>query len=121
MLKKLSLFSFAAVLLVCAGMTLAWGAPVAATASAVPAATAAVAEHPGKSFIEQNGYEGPKTCENCHPGKAAEFLTTVHWKHRSPAHTVTEGTDPKKEYGMYNRVYSFCNGCLLYTSPSPRD
>ena len=76
-----------------------------------PAATAPSApEHPGKSFIEQNGYEGPRTCENCHPGKAAEFLTTVHWKHRSPAHTVTEGIDPKKEYGMYNRVYSFCNG-----------
>jgi len=109
MLKKLSLFSFAAVL-VCAGMTFAWGASAATTASAVPAATAASAEHPGKSFIDQNGYDGPQTCENCHPGKAAEFLTTVHWKHRSPAHTVTEGVDPKKEYGMYNRVYSFCNG-----------
>ena len=95
MLKKVSLFSFAAVLS-CAGLSVAWALPPA-TAATAPAATAASApaEHPGKSFIEQNGYEGPKTCENCHPGKAAEFLNTVHWKHRSPAHYRKEGIDPK--------------------------
>jgi nitrate/TMAO reductase-like tetraheme cytochrome c subunit len=111
MLKKLSVISFAAVLVI-AAMTHAWGASSAPASSAAPAATTApaTAEHPGKSFIEQHGYDGPSTCENCHPGKAAEFLKTVHWRHRSPAYSVKEGVDPKQEYGMYNRIYSFCNG-----------
>jgi hypothetical protein len=109
MLKKVSVVSFAGVLF-CAGLSVAWGAPAVAPAPKASAATAKSApEHPGKSFIEQNGYEGPKTCENCHPGKAAEFINTVHWKHRSPAPAV-KGVDQKQEYGMYNRVYSFCNG-----------
>jgi nitrate/TMAO reductase-like tetraheme cytochrome c subunit len=66
-------------------------------------------QHPGKEVIEQNGYKGPATCEECHPGKAKEFLTTVHWKHASPVKNV-EGLDPKKEYGMKDRIYSMCNG-----------
>ncbi len=66
-------------------------------------------EHPGKEFIEQNGYKGPATCEECHPGKAKEFLSTVHWKHASKV-TNVDGVDPDKEYGMKNRIYTMCNG-----------
>ncbi|MBW6485202.1 MAG: hypothetical protein K0B01_03510 [Syntrophobacterales bacterium] len=73
------------------------------------ASSAFATEHPGKEFIEQNGYKGPVTCEECHPGKAREFLSTVHWKHASPV-TNVEGLDPEKEYGMKNRIYTMCNG-----------
>lgn len=108
MLRRILIVSFA-VAFVVAGMTSAWAGAAAAPASPASAPTATASEHPGKSFIEQNGYEGPATCENCHPGKAAEFLDTVHWKHRSKLHTV-KGMKADKEYGMYNRVYAFCNG-----------
>jgi mono/diheme cytochrome c family protein len=68
-------------------------------------------EHPGKAYIEKNGYNGPSTCEaqGCHPGAAAAFLNTVHWKHASPVSNV-EGLEPGKEYGMKNRIYTMCNG-----------
>jgi hypothetical protein len=66
-------------------------------------------EHPGKEFIETNGYQGPATCEECHPGKAREFLLTVHWKHASKVSNV-DGLDPEQEYGMKNRIYTMCNG-----------
>jgi hypothetical protein len=66
-------------------------------------------EHPGREFIEENGYDGPSTCEQCHEGKAKEFLNTVHWKHASPV-TNVEGLDPSMEYGMKNRIYTMCNG-----------
>uniref|UniRef100_A0A831UBH0 Cytochrome C n=1 Tax=Geobacter metallireducens TaxID=28232 RepID=A0A831UBH0_GEOME len=74
------------------------------------ATTAVVAgEHAGKEYIEKNGYKGPETCEVCHPGKAKEFLNTVHWKHASKVDNV-ENLDPKQEYGMKNRIYTMCNG-----------
>jgi len=73
------------------------------------ASAASAKEHPGKEFIEQNGYKGPVTCEECHPGKTREFLSTVHWKHASRV-TNVEGIDPQKEYGMKNRIYTMCNG-----------
>ena len=76
---------------------------------AVVAATAAAQEHPGKESIAKSGYKGPETCEECHPGTAKGFLDTVHWKHASKV-THVEGLDPKKEYGMKNRVYVMCNG-----------
>lgn len=66
-------------------------------------------EHPGNEQIRNNGYKGPATCEECHPGKAAEFLTTVHWTHASKV-TNVDGIDPTKEYGMLNRIYTMCNG-----------
>lgn len=66
-------------------------------------------EHPGKEEIAKNGYKGPETCEECHPGKAKEFLSTVHWKHASKV-TNVDGLDPAKEYGMKNRIYTMCNG-----------
>lgn len=66
-------------------------------------------EHPGKDYIEKNGYKGPSTCEECHPGSAAKFLDSVHWKHASKV-TNVDNTDPGKEYGMKNRSYTFCNG-----------
>jgi nitrate/TMAO reductase-like tetraheme cytochrome c subunit len=72
-------------------------------------AFAASREHPGKEYLEKNGYHGPETCEECHTGKAKEFLTTVHWKHSSKISNV-EGLDPNKEYGMLNRIYTMCNG-----------
>ncbi|OYV66365.1 MAG: cytochrome C [Deltaproteobacteria bacterium 21-66-5] len=78
----------------------------------VVAGTAAQAkEHPGKAYIEKNGYRGPATCEaqGCHPGTAKAFLSTVHWKHASPVANV-ENLDPGKEYGMKNRIYTMCNG-----------
>lgn len=73
------------------------------------AAAALAADHPGRMAIEKNGYQGPETCEECHPGVAKRFLNTVHWKHASKAPHV-EGADPKKEYGMKNRIYVMCNG-----------
>src|SRR6185369_5807357 len=69
----------------------------------------AAKEHPGKEFIQKNGYQGPETCEECHPGTAQKFLDSVHWKHASKV-TNVDNLDPAKEYGMKNRIYSFCNG-----------
>lgn len=66
-------------------------------------------EHPGKEYMEKNGYKGPATCEECHPGTAAQFLHTVHWKHASKV-TNVDNLDPKMEYGMKNRIYTMCNG-----------
>ena len=73
------------------------------------AATAFAAEHPGKEYIEKNGYKGPSTCEECHPDSVKKFLDTVHWKHASKVPNV-DNIDPNTEYGMKNRIYSFCNG-----------
>lgn len=70
--------------------------------------TAFAAEHPGKEQIEKNGYKGPSTCEECHPDTAKKFLDTVHWKHASKV-TNVDNLDPKQEYGMKNRIYTFCN------------
>ncbi len=70
---------------------------------------AAKAEHPGNDSIKQSGYKGPQTCEECHPGTAKAFLETVHWKHASKAPNV-DHLDSKSEYGMKNRIYTFCNG-----------
>ncbi|OFZ18636.1 MAG: cytochrome C [Bdellovibrionales bacterium GWB1_55_8] len=69
----------------------------------------APAVHAGRAYIEKNGYKGPETCEECHPGTAKEFLGVVHWKHASKV-TNVEGLDPNKEYGMLNRIYTMCNG-----------
>lgn len=73
--------------------------------------TAAAGEHPGKAYIEKNGYRGPSTCEaaDCHPGTAKRFLSTVHWTHASKAPNV-ENLDPDRGYGMKNRIYTMCNG-----------
>jgi hypothetical protein len=79
-----------------------------AAKGAAPAA-AAKAEHPGNETIAKDGYKGPETCEECHPGTAKAFLETVHWKHASKVSGV-ENTDPKREYGMKNRIYTMCNG-----------
>lgn len=72
-------------------------------------APAMAKDHPGKEAIEKNGYKGPATCEECHPGTAKGFLDSVHWKHASKVNNV-EGLDPNKEYGMKNRIYTMCNG-----------
>jgi hypothetical protein len=77
--------------------------------TALTAATATAAEHPGKQSLAKSGYQGPQTCEECHPGTAKAFLDTVHWKHASKV-TNVDGLDPKKEYGMNNRIYVMCNG-----------
>jgi hypothetical protein len=81
----------------------------AAGTAAADAKAKAPAEHPGNDYIKQNGYAGPKTCEECHPGTAKAFTDTVHWKHTSKIPNV-DGLDPKQEYGMKNRIYTFCNG-----------
>nr|WP_243374431.1 multiheme c-type cytochrome [Geotalea sp. SG265] len=73
------------------------------------AAQVMAADHPGRETIEKNGYKGPETCEECHPGTAKNFLNTVHWKHASKV-TNVDNLDPKQEYGMKNRIYTFCNG-----------
>jgi hypothetical protein len=74
------------------------------------AATAAVAGvHEGSESIGKTGYKGPATCEECHPGKAKEFLGTVHWTHASTVSNV-DHTGAKQLYGMKNRVYTMCNG-----------
>ncbi len=66
-------------------------------------------EHAGNDYVRENGYKGPKTCEECHPGTSKAFLGTVHWKHASKV-TNVDNLDPKVEYGMKNRIYTFCNG-----------
>ncbi|HEY5997352.1 MAG TPA: hypothetical protein VIU29_10030 [Candidatus Deferrimicrobiaceae bacterium] len=73
---------------------------------------AAAGEHPGRSFIEKNGYAGPSTCEaaGCHPGTAGKFLSTVHWTHAGVPANVKGLDDPGKAYGMKNRAYTMCNG-----------
>lgn len=81
----------------------------AAEAPARPRLPAPAGEHPGREEILKNGYQGPATCEQCHPGTAKAFLSTVHWKHASKVDNV-EGLDPQVEYGMKNRIYTFCNG-----------
>ena len=83
---------------------------VAALLTVTLVATSSIAkEHPGKESLAKSGYHGPETCEECHPGSAAAFLDTVHWKHASRVSNV-DGLDPKKEYGMKNRIYVMCNG-----------
>jgi hypothetical protein len=67
------------------------------------------AEHPGKEYILKNGYQGPGTCEVCHPGTAKEFIGTVHWTHASKVDHV-DGVKPNEEVGMKNRNYTMCNG-----------
>ncbi|MGB8930360.1 MAG: cytochrome c3 family protein [Anaeromyxobacteraceae bacterium] len=81
----------------------------AALLLAVAAASPAAAEHGGNAEIRKNGYKGPQTCEQCHEGTAKAFTGTVHWKHSSKIPNV-DGLDPKQEYGMKNRIYTFCNG-----------
>lgn len=76
---------------------------------ALAASTLTAAEHPGKESLAKSGYQGSQTCEECHPGTAAAFLKTVHWKHTSKV-TNVEGLDPNVEYGMENRIYVMCNG-----------
>lgn len=66
-------------------------------------------EHGGKEYIQKNGYQGPQTCEACHPGTARAFLETVHWKHASKVDHV-DNLAPGQEYGMKNRIYTMCNG-----------
>jgi len=86
------------------------GKMVAMVLGCVLLATAVQAkEHPGKEQILKDGYQGPKTCETCHPGKAVEFLGTVHWKHASKIDHV-DNLNPNEEYGMKNRIYTMCNG-----------
>lgn len=93
-----------------AAASLAVAAPAApAVPAAAAPAPAPAKEHPGNDYIKQNGYAGPATCEECHPGTAKAFLGTVHWKHASKVPNV-EGVDPSREYGMQNRIYTFCNG-----------
>jgi hypothetical protein len=70
---------------------------------------ARAAEHEGRAYLQEHGYQGPKSCEVCHPGTARKFLDTVHWKHASKV-TNVEGLDPTQEWGMKNRIYTFCNG-----------
>ena len=85
-------------------------ATIAVTLLALLSAPAARgAEHPGRSQIEKDGYKGPATCEECHPGKAKEILGTVHWKHASKVDNVSN-LDPAIEHGMKNRIYTMCNG-----------
>jgi hypothetical protein len=78
-------------------------------AGLLAASLAAAKEHPGREYIEKEGYRGPATCETCHPGTAGKFLESVHWKHASKV-TNVDNLDPQKEYGMKNRIYTFCNG-----------
>jgi len=85
------------------------GTALATPPGAPPAAGAAKPAHPDNQYMKEHGYEGPKTCEVCHPGTAKDFLQTVHWKHASKV-TNVKGLDPAKEWGMRNRIYTFCNG-----------
>lgn len=81
----------------------------AALLVAVAAAAPALAEHGGNDEIRKNGYKGPQTCEECHPGSAKAVTQSVHWTHDSKV-TNVDGLDPKQNHGMKNRIYTFCNG-----------
>ena len=70
---------------------------LAALAAALPAAAA---HEDGNEYIKENGYKGPATCEECHPGTAKAVTQTVHWTHRSSVPNVG-GVDPRKPTGMY--------------------
>ncbi|HTG82062.1 MAG TPA: cytochrome c3 family protein [Geobacteraceae bacterium] len=83
--------------------------PLAVLAVVLLASPLLAKEHAGREYIEKNGYKGPSTCEVCHPDTARKFLDTVHWKHASKV-TNVDNIDPTTEYGMKNRIYSFCNG-----------
>jgi hypothetical protein len=82
---------------------------IAALLAALIAAAPAAAEHGGNDEIRKNGYKGPQTCEECHPGSAKAVTQSVHWTHDSKV-TNVEGIDPKQPHGMKNRIYTFCNG-----------
>ena len=84
-------------------------APAAAAALLLASSHALAAEHEGAAYVREHGYEGPKTCEVCHEGTARKFLDTVHWKHASKVPNV-QGVDRSVEWGMKNRIYTFCNG-----------
>jgi hypothetical protein len=81
----------------------------AALALALALAGPAAAEHSGNDEIRKNGYKGPQTCEECHPGSAKAMTQSVHWTHDSKV-TNVDGLDPKQNHGMRNRIYTFCNG-----------
>jgi hypothetical protein len=83
------------------------GAPSARAAETPPGPAAAAKPNP--HAVLKDGYQGPATCEKCHPGVARAFLDTVHWKHASKV-TNVDHLDPRLEYGMKNRIYTFCNG-----------
>ena len=86
-------------------------AALAAAPALVRAADAekATPEKKNPHEVLKAGYQGPATCQQCHEGVAKAFLDTVHWKHASKV-TNVDGLDPKLEYGMKNRIYTFCNG-----------
>ncbi len=71
-------------------------------------ATSSAKVHEGNEYIQENGYKGPETCEECHPGTAKAFLETVHWKHASKVDYV-DNLKADQEYGMKNRIYTMCN------------
>ena len=98
MMKKIAVSALLAYLSCLSGLGVALGASIVSAK-----------EHSGREYILKNGYQGPKTCEVCHPGKAGEILGTVHWKHASQVDNV-EGLKPGEEYGMKNRIYTMCNG-----------
>jgi len=81
----------------------------AAALLALALAAPAAAEHGGNDVIRKNGYEGPATCEECHPGSARAVIRSVHWTHDSEV-TNVDGLDPRQRHGMKNRIYTFCNG-----------
>ena len=80
---------------------------LAAALAGAPSARAADAQAAHATL--KDGYQGPATCEKCHPGVAKAFLDTVHWKHASKV-TNVDHLDPRLEYGMRNSIYTFCNG-----------
>jgi hypothetical protein len=82
--------------------------------SALTTAALAAGHEEGRRYMEQHGYQGPATCETCHPGTAREFLQTVHWKHASRVTNVENL--PPGEYGMKNRAYTMCNANEIVNS-----
>jgi cytochrome c2 len=82
---------------------------IVALAAALLASPARAGHEAGAAYVKDHGYDGPRTCEVCHPGTARAFLDTVHWTHAARTSRV-KGADPKVAWGMLNRSYTFCNG-----------
>ncbi len=60
-------------------------------------------------------YEGPKTCEKCHPGIVDDVLQSVHYKLKGPVSTIQgltgEWGEINRECGLPGSIYKLNAGC----------
>jgi hypothetical protein len=60
-------------------------------------------------------YEGPKTCEQCHPDAVNDVLQSVHYKLKGPVSTIEglkgEWGEINRECGLPGSIYKLNAGC----------